>query len=140
MFITDQPIRSLEEDILGRGDFSRSLARAILRHKQQESFVIGLYGGWGFGKTSIINMALEHIDFVSKNVNKINPIIIKFSPWNFSEQNQLIFQFFKQLAYIFKQIDYSPELNEAGECMKEIASIFQPFSISSILNIFSLIN
>jgi predicted KAP-like P-loop ATPase len=67
MFKPDQPIRSREEDILGRASFAQSLAEAILRYKEKDSIVIGLFGAWGSGKTSISNMALEHIDSVSKN-------------------------------------------------------------------------
>jgi len=69
MFKPDQPIKSCKEDILGRYLFAQSLGDAILSYKEKDSIVIGLFGAWGSGKTSIINMALEHIDFVSKNRN-----------------------------------------------------------------------
>ena len=96
MFKPDQPISSHEEDILGRAPFAQSLADAILRYKEKDSIVIGLFGAWGSGKTSISNMALERIDSVSENkTDDEKPIVIRFNPWNFSDQNQLITQFFK---------------------------------------------
>ncbi|OGI18767.1 MAG: hypothetical protein A2287_08895 [Candidatus Melainabacteria bacterium RIFOXYA12_FULL_32_12] len=133
MFFTDKPIKSFEEDTLGRSDFARSLAKSIIRHELQDSLVIGLYGNWGFGKTSIINMALEHINSLSKDDGQ-KPIIIKFNPWNFSEQNQLIYQFFKHLSYVFSNTNHSPELKNIADKLQTIAKIFQPVSLTQILN------
>jgi len=100
MFKSDKPITSHKEDILNRYLFAQSLGNAILSYKniEKNSIVIGLFGAWGSGKTSIINMTLEHIDLVSKNKTEYEkPIIVKFNPWNYSDQNQLVTQFFKYL-------------------------------------------
>lgn len=81
MFKSDQPIKSHKEDILGRTAFARALGNAILSHKEKDSVAIGLYGAWGSGKTSIINLALEHIEFISKKkTDKRKPIIVRFNP------------------------------------------------------------
>jgi len=94
VFAPDQPIKSCKEDILGRKSFAQSLGDAILNYKEKESIVVGLFGEWGSGKTSLINMALEHINDVSRGkTSDDKPIIIKFNPWNYSDQNQLIIQF-----------------------------------------------
>jgi predicted KAP-like P-loop ATPase len=61
MFNPDQPIKSKTEDILGRNQFAQSLGQAIIDYKAKESLVIGLFGEWGSGKSSIINMTLEYI-------------------------------------------------------------------------------
>ena len=101
MFKPDQPIKSHKEDKLDRFSFAQSLGNAILSYKNKEknSIVIGLFGAWGSCKTSIFNMALEHIDLVSKNKTiDEKPIIVRFNPWNYSDQNQLVTQFFKQLS------------------------------------------
>ncbi|EKE03606.1 MAG: KAP family P-loop protein [uncultured bacterium] len=132
MFLTDKPIKSFEEDTLGRSDFAKSLAKSIVWHESQDNLVIGLYGNWGFGKTSIINMAMEHINSLSKDKEQ-KPIIIKFNPWNFTEQNQLVFQFFKHLSYTFKTYN-SPEFQSLGDKLQTVAKIFQPFSLTHLLN------
>ena len=96
MFKPDQPIQSYKEDILGRTSFARSFGDAILNYKGTDSIVLGLFGAWGSGKTSIINMALEHIgSFYQDKTDDDKPIIIKFNPWNCSDQNQLVSQFFR---------------------------------------------
>lgn len=130
MFKPDQPIRSHEEDILGRASFAQSLANAILSYKEKDSIVIGLFGAWGSGKTSISNMALEHIDLVSKNkTDGEKPIVIRFNPWNFSDQNQLITQFFKQLSVVLNRPDYGADAKKAGEKLETYAKFFSPLKL-----------
>lgn len=58
----DKPIITSEQDLLGRVDFSRHLAQAICENDGSDGLVIGMYGKWGTGKTSIINMMFEYID------------------------------------------------------------------------------
>jgi len=91
MFQTDQPITKCSEDKLGRVSFAESLAQAILSYKSEECIVLGLFGSWGSGKTSLINMCLECINkSVDSYLKKEKPIVIKFNPWNYSGQQQLI--------------------------------------------------
>jgi len=130
MFKSDQPIKSYREDILGRRPFAQSLGNAILGYKEKDSIVIGLFGAWGSGKTSIINMALEHIDLVSKNkIDDEKPIVTRFNPWNYSDQNQLITQFFRQLSVGLRQPDYASNAKKAGERLETYAKLFEPFAL-----------
>ena len=106
MFKSDQPITSHKEDILNRHSFSQSLGKAILSYKDKNSVVIGLFGAWGSGKTSIVNMSLEYVAHASNSLPMgERPIVLRFNPWNFSDQNQLISQFFKQLSSVLKHKD-----------------------------------
>jgi len=91
MLNLDSPIQKVEDDKLNRGRFTEELTQAILNNP---CFVFGLYGKWGSGKTSIINLAIEQIDKL--NIEQ-RPIIMKFNPWLCADQNQLVSQFFKQL-------------------------------------------
>lgn len=130
MFKPDQPIQFSKEDILGRKAFAQSLGNAILNYKEKDSIVIGLFGAWGSGKTSIINMTLEYIDTVFKEkTNESKPIIVKFNPWNFSDQNQLITQFFKQLSATLKRTDYADDAKNIGEKLEAYAKFFEPFTL-----------
>lgn len=107
MFDADRPILKSEQDRLGRTTFAKYLARCILDHKNPESLVIGLYGGWGSGKTSIINLMLEELNFASSNMlDEEKPIILNFSPWSYSGQNQLIYAFFRRLSSAIRQAPF----------------------------------
>ncbi len=130
MFKPDQPIQSYKDDILGRSSFAKSLGNAILSYEGKDSIVIGLFGAWGSGKTSIINMALEHIDSVYKDkTDETKPIIIKFNPWNYSDQNQLIAQFFEQLSRVLKLVNHSENAKKAGVKLETYANFFKPFAL-----------
>ena len=81
MFKADQSIQSAKEDKLNRTSFAHSLAEAILDYEERESLVLGLFGEWGSGKTSILNLALEQIASISeRKSNKEKPIIVRFNP------------------------------------------------------------
>ena len=100
MISPDLPIQNVSEDKLNRASFASGLADAIMEHSSASSFTIGLYGEWGSGKTSLINMVLDEIE-----KRKDNKIILRFNPWLCSETNQLISQFFKQLASVLKEYE-----------------------------------
>jgi predicted KAP-like P-loop ATPase len=133
MFRPDQPIQSKNEDLLGRQAFSIALADAICSYQDPNSIVVGLYGAWGSGKTSIINMSLERIGAISKDrPKKERPVVIKFNPWNYSDQNQLISQFFKQLSAGLKKSDFADDAKKVGEQLEAYASFFEPLALISL--------
>jgi predicted KAP-like P-loop ATPase len=107
MFDADRPIQNSEQDRLGRAVFAKYLARCILDHKNMESLVIGLYGGWGSGKTSVINLMLEELRYAASNMfeNEM-PIILNFSTWSYSGQEQLIESFFRRLSSEMRRSPY----------------------------------
>lgn len=108
MFDADRPIQKSDQDRLGRTTFTKYLARCILDHQHPESLVIGLYGSWGSGKTSVINLMLEELNYAASNMfDDEKPIILNFSPWSYSGQNQLIYAFFRRLSSAIRQ---APEL------------------------------
>src|SRR5579862_6804327 len=113
MFDPDVPVQKVDDDRLGRKDFAKSLASAILAYNQKDSLAIGLYGSWGSGKTSVINMALDYISL--ENPNGAKARIVRFEPWNFSDQGQLIGQFFKRLSQVLKRKDDPEQIKRIGE-------------------------
>ncbi len=108
MFDADRPIQSSQQDRLGRTTFAKYLARCVLDHKNTESLVIGLYGSWGTGKTSVINLTLEELRAAASNMfDDEQPIILNFSAWSYSGQNQLVYSFFRRLS---SEIRHAPFL------------------------------
>ncbi|TGC09453.1 KAP family P-loop NTPase fold protein [Methanolobus halotolerans] len=130
MFNPDKAIISCEEDVLGRADFAKSVAQAICKDTNKDSHVIGFYGKWGTGKTSLINMVIEHIekktDYITKDEK---PIIIKFNPWLFSNQQQLVTQFFSQFSSTLGREDNSRWLKEGARWLKAFSNALAPLSI-----------
>ena len=102
-YSTDKPIEKQDDDKLERKYFSNQLGKAIYEYKDKDGLVIGLFGEWGTGKTSVVNMVEQGINELSEeNGNK--PIIERFSPWNYTDKNNLISLFFQDLRIqIYKQ-------------------------------------
>ncbi len=130
MFRPDQPIDTVKDDLLGRGSFAASLADAILAYKNKNSIATALYGAWGSGKSSVINMALEHVERVAEALPKQErPIVIRFNPWNYSDQNQLLAQFFRELSVVLKRKDYGADASKAGKQLEVYAEFFKPLAL-----------
>lgn len=104
MFDADRAITTSSQDRLGRAQFARYLARCLLDHTDPDSIVVGLYGGWGSGKTSVINLIVEELNAAGNNMlDEERPIILNFSPWSYSGQHQLIYSFFLRLLSVLKE-------------------------------------
>lgn len=108
-------ISEIEDDLLGRADFSKNLSEAISNWKGQDSLVIALYGDWGTGKTSIKNMALKYLNKKCKP-----PIIIEFSPWEWSAQERITQAFFDEISKSIGKLSSS-------ERDKKLANIFKKY-------------
>jgi len=80
MYNTDRPIDNVKNDLLGRASFSKQLSKALYYYSGDDSLVVGLFGKWGSGKTSVINMALQTMDETNYD-NEEKPIIVKFAPY-----------------------------------------------------------
>src|SRR3990167_489461 len=107
VFDADRPIIKSEQDRLNRSQFAKNLARSMLDYKSSDSLVVGLYGGLGVGKTSVINLILEELRFAASNtLDEEKPIILNFSAWSYSGQNQLIYSFFRRLSSVLYSADY----------------------------------
>jgi len=91
MVLPDSPIQKSNDDKLRRTPLAKKVAELINAFQGKESFVIGIEGVWGAGKTSFIN--LVHEQFTGHG----NVIFVEFNPWNFSGQNELIADFFATL-------------------------------------------
>ena len=90
----DLPIKSREEDKLNRKGFAESLAHVIRTWRDKPSLVIGLFGDWGSGKSSLKNLVLEAI----ASQDKAGVHVVEFSPWQVSSQEMLSETFFREIG------------------------------------------
>lgn len=91
-YSSDVPVHDKQSDLFGRWHFSERVAQVIARRSDPSSIVIGLYGKWGDGKTSVLN-------FIESSLDSNNDVIcIKFNPWRFGTEDQLLMEFFNSIA------------------------------------------
>jgi len=69
---SDRPITDSNHDNFNRAAFADDVVEMFSSLGKDESFVVGLYAKWGFGKTSTINMIEEKLDrekFIPVRIN-----------------------------------------------------------------------
>lgn len=91
-YSADKPIINEKDDRFQRYGFAKRIAINIKERETTDCIVIGLYGVWGEGKTSVlnfINAELQHDE---------NVVAIKFNPWRFNDEVALLNDFFNLLA------------------------------------------
>lgn len=123
----DSPIKELAADSLGYRPFAEKIATILDNATTREDcLVLGIHGEWGSGKTSAINLIINYLEDRQENLpQKVNFLkilspfysfipdwmpkhikqrttIIHFSPWLFSNQENLTTAFFHELE---KQLD-----------------------------------
>lgn len=91
-YSSDQPIRTATDDRFARSVFAARVADTIAARKDPSSLVLGLYGAWGDGKTSVLYMIEERL----RSTDTLIPL--RFNPWHFGSEDQLIRGFFDTLA------------------------------------------
>lgn len=92
----DRPITRKSEDRLNRTGFAGAIAKVIAQWRNKPSLVIGLFGDWGSGKSSIKNLVVEAL---SENGEERIPVV-EFSPWQVSGQEILSEFFFREIGAV----------------------------------------
>jgi predicted KAP-like P-loop ATPase len=120
----DEPIRSSKEDRLNRSGFATQLAQAIVDFDRTDSVVVGIHGRWGTGKTSLMNLIEEKLQTISREA----PVIFRFNPWGFSDQEQLTMRFFGDLAAFLRLHMSIPPLAGVSETVEEYGELLSPMA------------
>lgn len=95
--INDEPITNPSKDLYHHDSLAYEIARCIsAADASNSSFTICINGIWGSGKTSLINLIENCIDKESDN-NLSAPTFVRFNPWHFESQEQLLTGFFQLL-------------------------------------------
>ncbi len=116
---TDYPLNDRKKDRFQRINFSKRIAETIIARKNPDGVVIGIYGDWGEGKTSVLN-------FIEETLNQSPDIIVcKFNPWRFQDETHLLIGFFNLLAAkLNKSINTKGE--KIGKLISDYADILVP--------------
>ena len=103
----DDPIQKGAEDQYGRIKLVDKLAYVINEKTKahHRCFTIGIYGAWGEGKTSVLNLLKEKLDSID------NVYQCSFNPWMLSDQESIMQEFFVVLQHSLK-LNKVPELIE----------------------------
>lgn len=92
LFLTDQALQNSENDEFGHGDYAELLEKIV--YDQPTPFNIGIFGKWGVGKSTIVNLLKERLKGdIAKNKIKFLEIRV----WKY-EENSLRRKFIVKIA------------------------------------------
>jgi len=141
-FSADRPIASRVEDRLGRAPFAAAVADALRGWKGRESIVVGVYGDWGVGKTSLKNLVLEDL-----RSTDTGPEILELNPWEYEESN-LQRAFLEELGRAVGRKDRSERARKLAKRLRSYAAAISvgeritaglPATVSLLLTIIGVI-
>lgn len=128
----DKPIKTGAEDLLGRSFFSKQLAKALYECDARDGLVIGLFGEWGSGKTSVLNMTMNEIKNMGEE-SENEPLIVTFSPWNYSDKDNLISLFFRNLINNLDTTSNNKIKRKIGKVLTDYADCLDALAVLSPL-------
>ena len=130
LLLPDEPITSLDQDRLERKYFAKHLAHVLISYDSPSSLVVALYGPWGVGKSSLLNLIDEYLKTIPEE-DQI-PVIVHFNPWSFSSIDQLITMFFGELRRTLGQKDKGAIAGKIGVALETVGHILSPGSLSPV--------
>lgn len=89
--IADRPIATDAEDALGRARFAKSISDLILSAPPKETLRIGIYGGWGEGKTSVLRL-------IETALRAKGHPVVWITPWATASREALVSDLISKLA------------------------------------------
>jgi predicted KAP-like P-loop ATPase len=89
---SDEPKDELEDDAFGYIAVAQRVAEVVSDTRDAKGLVVAIHGGWGSGKTSLINFTKKIIE--KQYGDKV--VLIDFNPWWFSNGENLTSQFLAQ--------------------------------------------
>ena len=113
----DNPILDPSLDKFNRFTFSQRIAEIISSRRDSTSIVIGIYGAWGEGKTTVLNFIETSLE------NNSSIVCVRFNPWLFRNEEKLIQSFFQTLADALKR-KLTTKKEDVGGLLTRVGKLF----------------
>jgi hypothetical protein len=107
LFLTDHALQDSKNDAFGHNDYALLLEKLV--REQPTPFNIGIFGKWGVGKSTIVNLLKEKFETDIKR-KKIKFIEVKV--WKYDEKISLTRKFIVKIA---EDLGLSDDLNELNK-------------------------
>jgi predicted KAP-like P-loop ATPase len=122
-FSPDQPIHSKRADRFNRAPFAQRVADTTAIRSDRSSVVIGLYGPWGCGKSSTLNLIEEALNDHS------NVVVVRFNPWLYSSEERQLCGFFDTLAATLGR-SLPTQAEKIGDLLRDYVALLSLASFS----------
>ena len=121
-FLADAPLQDPDWDRLRREPFARRVADTINARNDPTSLVIGIYGRWGEGKTTVLNFIEQRLALTE------SVICVRFNPWLYQGESQLLLSFFETLATAVGR-SLTTRKEEMGKWLRTLGSALGTVSV-----------
>lgn len=119
----DNPVLDPSLDKFNRFPFSQRIAEVISSRHDSSSIVIGIYGAWGEGKTTVFNFIETTLE------NDANIVCVRFNPWFFKDEEKLLLSFFQTLADALDR-KLTTRAEDIGGWLAKCGEILAPLSLA----------
>lgn len=139
-FLNDNAISILDEDFFNFKHYANKVKNLIqLNSNNSNPITIGIYGKWGEGKTSFLNLINNKIEHFKKDENGKEYLKIEFNPWRYSTEEEMLFDFFDSLSKRF-YVEKNSNIQEVGKWISKYSKYLKAIKISATVGIPKLFN
>lgn len=139
-FLDDNAISILDEDFFNFRHYANKVKSLIqLNSNNPNPLTIGIYGKWGEGKTSFLNLIHNKIEHFEKDVNGKEYLKFEFNPWRYSTEDEMLFDFFDSLSKRF-YVEQNTSVQKVGKWISKYSKYLKAVKISSTVGIPKILN
>jgi hypothetical protein len=139
-FLGDNPISNPNEDLFNFRHYAEKVQKLIqLNSSNPEPITIGIYGKWGEGKTSFLNLIENKIDHFEKKEGDKEYLKFHFNPWRYSNEDEMLFDFFDSLSKKF-YVKEKTNLQEVGNWILKYSKYLKAVKISATVGLPKIFN
>ena len=131
----NEPINNVEQDLFNFKYYAERVRKIIqLNSSNKEPLTIGIYGKWGEGKTSFLNLLRDKIEHFDKGKNGKEYLTFDFNPWRYSNEDEMLFDFFDGIAKRF-YIEDKTKIQKIGTLVTRYSRYLKAIKISTSIGI-----
>ncbi|MEU6320677.1 P-loop NTPase fold protein [Streptomyces sp. NPDC047009] len=136
--LSDAPLADVGMDRLERKGFALRLARTLAERTGDRGYVVGLYGRWGEGKSTVLNFVRHGLaSYPAEQVT-----VVEFNPWFDSDETHLYAEFLHAVAAAVGadlERRYEKAIRRASRAKGFVESVGLPNSVNSIVKVSTLL-
>ncbi len=125
--IDDAPVEAA--DLFGFDAYSRTLAELIANPENHTPLVIGIYGLWGSGKTTLMRSVKSHlttIDGESKGARRCKSVW--FQVWKYASEDEILAALLEEILKTMQADDF---FTQCKKQIEELVLTLKPFKVFS---------
>ena len=135
-----EPINNSKQDLFNFKHYAEKVKRIIqLNSSNNEPLTIGIYGKWGEGKTSFLNLLKDKIEHFDKHKDGKEYLSYDFNPWRYSNEDEMLFDFFDGIAKKF-YINKETSIQEVGKWISKYSKYLKAIKISATVGLPKVLN